>query len=147
MSKIIMFTGNIAARKFSHENLVGRALVCLFFNFTVKIVNSLIFTSIFYMVPKKWGGGNFMIIQFCICKFKKKMFAVRKGPPLHPILRDCPFGSKFKSSHAVSWLSWFRLLGILGEVATGRISASTASGNISVETFDWLKSLNLNNKE
>lgn len=102
MSKIIMFTGNIAARKFSHENLVGRALVCLFFNFTVKIVNSLIFTSIFYMVPKKWGGGNFMIIQFCICKFKKKMFAVRKGPPLHPILRDCPFGSKFKSSHEVS---------------------------------------------
>lgn len=147
MSKIIMFTGNIAARKFSHENLVGRALVCLCFNFTVKIVNSLIFTSIFYMVPKKWGGGNFMIIQFCICKFKKKMFAVRKGPPLHPILRDCPFGLKFKSSHEVSWLSWFRLLGILGEVATGRISASTASGNISVETFDWLKSLNLNNKE
>lgn len=84
MSKIIMFTGNIAARKFSHENLVGRALVCLCFNFTVKIVNSLIFTSIFYMVPKKWGGGNFMIIQFCICKFKKKMFAVRKGPPPPP---------------------------------------------------------------
>lgn len=38
------------------------------------------------------------------------------------------------------------LEGILGE-ATGRISANTASGNISVETFDWLKSLNLNNKE
>lgn len=101
MSKIIMFTGNIAAHKFSHENLVGRALVCLCFNFTVKIVNSLIFTSIFYMVPKKWGGGNFMIIQFCIRKFKKKMFAVRKGPP-HPMLRDCPFGLKFKSSHEVS---------------------------------------------
>lgn len=39
------------------------------------------------------------------------------------------------------------LQGTLGEVATGRISASTASGNISVEAFDWLKSLNLSNKE
>lgn len=58
-----------------------------------------------------------------------------------------PFGLKFKSSHEMSWHAQFCLLGILGEVATGRISASTASGNISVETFDWLKSLNLNNKE
>lgn len=42
------------------------------------IPHFLILTSIVYIVPKSWDGGNYMIIHSFLCQFKKKIFAPAK---------------------------------------------------------------------
>lgn len=71
------------------------------------------FSSIFYMLPKKWGGDS-MFIHFLICKFKKIVFCEKKlrggGSPhsLHPdatcLLKrvDLKIGCFFKKENAAN---------------------------------------------
>lgn len=60
------------------------------------IPHLLILTSIVYIVPKSWEGGNYMIIHSFLCQFKKKIFAPAKkvgggGSPGNtpPMLHAC----------------------------------------------------------
>lgn len=37
--------------------------------------------NFFYLVSKKWGGGDSLIISFIICKFKNNLCCDKKYPP------------------------------------------------------------------